>query len=122
MSPHVYRGPSPLLPLAFMSLAAAAFVLAALGVPWLATELTGHYYHPRVLALVHTVTLGWITLTIFGASYQLIPVTGTPSEPTTGQQANRKADNDTCQRVPRRSSRRAMVPAGMSTMVGIGQP
>src|SRR5262249_37692784 len=47
---------------------------AAVALPWLATELTGHYYHPRVLALTHTVTLGWITLTIMGASYQLVPV------------------------------------------------
>jgi hypothetical protein len=54
--------------------AAAAFVLAALAVPWLAADLAGHYYHPRLLALTHTVTLGWITLTIMGASYQLIPI------------------------------------------------
>ena len=29
---------------------------------------------PRVLALVHTVTLGWLTMTIMGASLQLVPV------------------------------------------------
>ena len=49
-------------------------MLAALGVVWLAPELAGHYYHPRVVALTHTVTLGWITLAIMGASYQMIPV------------------------------------------------
>src|SRR5262249_13055483 len=54
--------------------AAVAFVGPAIQLPWLATELTGHYYHPRVLALTHTVTLGWITLAILGASYQLIPI------------------------------------------------
>jgi hypothetical protein len=43
-------------------------------VPALATELAGHYYHPRLAALTHTVTLGWITLSIMGASYQLIPI------------------------------------------------
>lgn len=68
------RGPSAMLPLAYLGTAAAAFVLAALGVPWLAADLAGHYYHPRLLALTHTVTLGWITLAIMGASYQLIPV------------------------------------------------
>ena len=36
--------------------------------------LAGHYYHPRLLALTHAVTLGWITLAIMGASYQLVPV------------------------------------------------
>lgn len=63
-----------MVPLAYLLVAAASFVTATLGVVWLAPELTGHYYHPRVLALTHTVTLGWITVTIFGASYQLIPV------------------------------------------------
>jgi hypothetical protein len=52
------RGPSPLLPLAYLTCAAAAFLAAAAGVPWFAAELAGHYYHPRVLALAHTVTLG----------------------------------------------------------------
>jgi hypothetical protein len=67
--------PPPTLPLRFLAAAVVAFLLAALAVPWLASELAGHYYHPRLLALTHTVTLGWITLTIMGASYQLIPVT-----------------------------------------------
>jgi len=62
------------LPLAYLAAAAAAFVIALTGLPWLAPELAGHYYHPRVLALTHTVTLGWITMSILGASYQLIPV------------------------------------------------
>jgi hypothetical protein len=68
------RGPSPLVPLAYLVSAAVAFLAAAMGTAWLAPELAGHYYHPRLLALTHTVTLGWITLTIMGASYQLIPV------------------------------------------------
>jgi Cytochrome C and Quinol oxidase polypeptide I len=68
------HAPSALLPLTYLLTAATAFLLAALAVPWLASELAGHYYHPRILALTHTVTLGWITLTIMGASYQLIPI------------------------------------------------
>src|SRR5262245_10171271 len=68
------RGVSPMLPLSYLATATAAFVLAALAVPWLAPALAGHYYQPRVLALTHTVTLGWITLTIMGASYQIMPV------------------------------------------------
>jgi hypothetical protein len=66
--------PSATLPLAYLTLAAAAFVLAALGLPVLGVELAGHYYHPRLLALAHVVALGWITVAIMGASYQLIPV------------------------------------------------
>jgi hypothetical protein len=67
-------GPSAALPLRYLVAAVVAFVVAALGVPWLAPELAGHYYHPQVMALTHTVTLGWITLTIMGASYQIIPI------------------------------------------------
>src|SRR5262245_26157621 len=62
------------VPLRYLLAAVIAFVLAAPGVVWFAPELTGHYYHPRIVALAHTVTLGWITLAIMGASYQLIPI------------------------------------------------
>ncbi len=62
------------MPLRYLVLSAAAFVLAAPGVAWLAPELAGHYYHPHVVALTHVVTLGWITFAIMGASYQLIPI------------------------------------------------
>ena len=68
------RAPSVAVPLAYLGAAATAFVLAALALPGLGAELAGHYYHPRVLALTHVVALGWITLAIFGASYQLVPV------------------------------------------------
>ena len=71
---HSGRAPSATLPLAYLATAAAAFVLAALALPGLGAALTGHYYHPRLLALTHVVTLGWVTLAIMGASYQLIPV------------------------------------------------
>jgi hypothetical protein len=74
MRPDPRRAPAPGLPLAYLVTAAAAFLLAAAGVVWLAPELAGHYYHPRVLALAHTVALGWITLVMLGASYQLLPV------------------------------------------------
>ena len=72
--PRPGSGPSPLVPLAYLVCAAVAFVVASTGVAWLGPELAGHYYHPRLLALTHTVTLGWVTLAIMGASYQLIPI------------------------------------------------
>jgi hypothetical protein len=67
-------GISPMVPLGYLVCGAASFLAAAVGMVVLAPELAGHYYHPRVLALTHTVTLGWITLAIMGASYQLIPI------------------------------------------------
>ena len=74
MPPSPARGPSVTVPLAYLAAASLAFALAAMAVPWLAPELAGHYYQPRILALAHSVTLGWITLSIMGASYQIVPI------------------------------------------------
>ena len=74
MNPAPSVRSSVALPLAYLCMATLAFTLATTATPWLAPELAGHYYHPRILALAHTVTLGWITLTIMGASFQLIPI------------------------------------------------
>ena len=74
MAPRAATGPAPDVPLRYLLASAAAFIAACLGVVWLAPELAGHYYHPRVVALTHTVTLGWITLAVMGASYQLLPI------------------------------------------------
>lgn len=38
------------------------------------SQILGHYFQPRVLAIVHTLVLGWGTMIILGAAYQLIPV------------------------------------------------
>lgn len=32
------------------------------------------FHHPHILAITHVMTLGWGTMTILGASYQLLPV------------------------------------------------
>ncbi len=34
----------------------------------------GHYFHPKLLAITHITTLGWISLIIIGSLYQLAPV------------------------------------------------
>lgn len=57
--------------------ATAAFFFLALTLLFLAVpvkDLSGHYFNPPLLALVHTAALGWGTMVIFGAAYQLIPV------------------------------------------------
>lgn len=38
------------------------------------SELTAHYFSPKLLAIVHATVLGWATMIIFGAAYQLLPV------------------------------------------------
>ncbi len=34
----------------------------------------GHFFQPHLLGLTHIATLGWITMVIFGAMFQLVPV------------------------------------------------
>ncbi|MCC6599559.1 MAG: cytochrome c oxidase subunit I [Crocinitomicaceae bacterium] len=34
----------------------------------------GHYFQPRILAITHTMALGWATMMILGASHQMVPV------------------------------------------------
>jgi hypothetical protein len=56
--------------------ASILFLLAgSLGLIWIAPELaTGRFLEPRVAGITHLFTLGWLTTTIFGALYQLLPV------------------------------------------------
>jgi hypothetical protein len=61
----------PLLYFGFGQLClAAAFASAALD----PLGLAGFYYHPRMVAVVHLVTLGWITASILGALYLVGPM------------------------------------------------
>lgn len=57
--------------------AAAALYLVAgsVGLVWIAPELVAaNYLSPHVAGVTHLFTLGWLTMTIFGALYQLLPV------------------------------------------------
>jgi hypothetical protein len=50
-------------------------LVGAVGLAWVAPELAaGTYMSPRVVAVTHLFTLGWITLSMFGALYQFLPV------------------------------------------------
>ena len=65
--------------------AAAIYLLAgALGLLWVAPELAGGaYLSPHVAGVTHLFTLGWLTMTAFGALCQLLPVAlGTPVRST----------------------------------------
>ena len=68
------RSPEADLPGRYFATGLAAFVLFALGVPIFAPELVRTNDDPRVFALTHLAVLGWITMTMFGAIYQLFPV------------------------------------------------
>jgi hypothetical protein len=56
--------------------AATLYLLAgSVGLVWIAPELArGNYLAPHIAGVTHLFTLGWLTMTIFGALYQLLPV------------------------------------------------
>ena len=61
------------------------FACGAIGLVVAAPDLAhGHFFLPRVVAVVHLFTLGWIVLSIFGALCQFLPVAvGRPLRSTT---------------------------------------
>jgi hypothetical protein len=68
------NSPDLSLPLRYIIAAVIAFVLFATGVPLVAPDFMRTYDHPHVFALVHLAVLGWITMIMMGALYQLFPV------------------------------------------------
>lgn len=68
------RGVPLIVPLPFLLTGAGAAALFGLLLPWVMPEAIQAPDFPHVLALVHLATLGWLTMTIMGASLQLVPV------------------------------------------------
>ena len=68
------RGVPLSVPLPFLLTGAGAAALFGLLLPWIMPEAMLAPDFPHVLALVHLATLGWLTMTIMGASLQLTPV------------------------------------------------
>jgi hypothetical protein len=66
--------PPRLLPLLYFGLAHAALLLAFLAVARDPRSVAGFFYHPRMLGIVHLVTLGWITSSILGALFIVAPM------------------------------------------------
>jgi hypothetical protein len=62
-----------LLPPCFFAPAVAAFATALIAAPVLLGEVGAFFYQPRVLALTHLLTLGWVSLTIQGVLYRYVP-------------------------------------------------
>jgi hypothetical protein len=72
------RGVPLSVPLPFLLTGACAAALFGLLLPAIVPEAMLAPDFPHVLALVHLVTLGWLTMTIMGASLQLTPVITVP--------------------------------------------
>jgi len=64
-----------LLPAEHFAASLLYLVSGAVGLVWIAPELAiGAYPSPHVAGITHLFTLGWLSTTIFGALYQLLPV------------------------------------------------
>ena len=60
--------------LPFYLYAALSFLVATILLFFSTSAFAGHYFHPEILAITHTMALGWGTMIILGASHQLVPV------------------------------------------------
>jgi hypothetical protein len=63
-----------MLPVLYFGTAHAALILAAAAVAFDPRAVSGFFYHSRMLAIVHLVTLGWITSSILGSLYLVGPI------------------------------------------------
>jgi hypothetical protein len=66
--------PPRLLPILYFAAAHIALALAFATIAWDPLSVAGFFYHARILAVVHLVTLGWITSSILGALYLVGPI------------------------------------------------
>jgi hypothetical protein len=60
--------------LPFYLYAALSFLVACIMLLLFSDSLQFHHFNPRTLAITHIMALGWGTMIILGASYQLVPV------------------------------------------------
>ena len=61
-----------LLPPCFFAPAIVAFAAALAAAPALLDDVHDHFYQAHVLALVHTLTLGWISMVMIGVLYRYV--------------------------------------------------
>ena len=80
MDPTAARATPFWLPASHFAAGLFSLSMAALLLPTVVADLAaGRFLQPRVVAITHLVTLGWLTVSIMGALCQLFPVVlGTP--------------------------------------------
>lgn len=71
---RVQRLPPRLVPAIYLAAGHAALIIALLTLAIAPDTISGFFYHPRTIALVHLVTLGWISSSILGWIYLVGPV------------------------------------------------
>ncbi len=71
---NIGKAPSNRAVLPFYASGALVFVLLCGAIVFSPEVFTQFYFSPRLLSIVHLAALGWGTMLIFGAGYQLLPV------------------------------------------------
>ncbi len=66
--------PPRLLPVLYFAFAYGSLILALAVVAMNPRAVTGFFYHARMVAVVHLITLGWISCSILGAIYIVGPL------------------------------------------------
>jgi hypothetical protein len=65
--------PRPLVGL-YLATAHVSLALAFLLTAWNPLAVAGFFYHARIVAIVHLVTIGWIAMSILGSVYIVLPL------------------------------------------------
>lgn len=68
------KSPSPAVVLPHYIGGALFFLVLCFLILFSGDAFIGHYFHPKLLAITHIAALGWATMIILGALYQLLPV------------------------------------------------
>lgn len=68
------RLPDRMMPLLYFGFAHASLLLALAFLALRPADFTGFYYHAHMVAVVHLFTLGWISSSILGALYLIVPM------------------------------------------------
>lgn len=68
------NAPSPSLVVPHFLLGGFTLLIIAILIVFYPEAFIGHYFNPKLLGITHLLVLGWITMVIFGALYQVIPV------------------------------------------------
>jgi hypothetical protein len=68
------NAPSPKIVIPHFVAGCIFFVVVAVLLAFSTTELLTAYYNNQLIAITHIVILGWASMIVFGALYQLIPV------------------------------------------------
>lgn len=71
---NIAKAPVNSAVLPFYGTAALFFILLSILLLFQSGSLTGGYFNFHLLSIVHIAVLGWLTMIIFGAGYQLLPV------------------------------------------------